>query len=251
MPVTFAHPVVVLPLRRWLPFAALAMGAMAPDFIYFLPLDTSVNYKYGHEWPGALTFSVPAAIIMWLLWKWVLRDGVVALLPPAEQQKLTAEDPWFEWRSVKAWVGIVIAAAIGVASHVALDSFSHKEGWGVEHVSFLTRVPVEIANRELAIYKLIQYFGSIIGMGVLAIAYWFWSSEAKRDGSYRPALPRSLREALWIVMTAIAMFVSYRYTLPTSGLASKVGEAIIGATQTMFLGVLLTGLLVKMTRNSS
>jgi hypothetical protein len=250
VPVTFAHPVVVLPLRRWLPFAAMAMGAMAPDFLYFLPLDNSVNYKYGHEWPGVVTFSVPAAIVMWLLWKLVLRDGVVALLPNSEQQKLMLDDSSFAWNSIKSWLVIVIATVIGVLSHVALDSFSHKEGWGVEHVSFLTTVPVEIANRELAVYKLVQYFGSIIGMGILLIAYWFWSSTAKRDVLYRPVLPRSLREAVWIAMTFIAMVVGYRYTLPASGLASKVGEAIIGATQVIFLGVLVIGVAVKMARES-
>jgi H+/gluconate symporter-like permease len=243
--------VVVLPLRRWLPFAAMAMGAMAPDFLYFLPVSSSVNLKYGHEWPGVLTFSIPAAVAMWLLWKWVLRDGLVALLPKREQQKLMFDDPKFDWRSVRAWLGIALAAAIGALSHVALDSFSHKEGWGVEHVSFLTRVPVDLPHHELAIYKMIQYFGSIIGMGILAIAYWFWSSGATRDLTFRPVLPRSLREAAWIVMTMLVAIVAYRDTLAESGLAPKLGEAIIGATQAMFLGILVIGVAVRMARGSS
>jgi H+/gluconate symporter-like permease len=175
---------------------------------------------------------------------------VVALLPKSEQQKLMFDDPRFEWSSVRAWLGIVLGTAIGVVSHVALDSFSHKEGWGVEHVSFLTAVPVEVANRQLAVYKLIQYFGSIIGMGILAIAYWFWSSEAKRDATYRPMLPRSLREASLIVITMVAMFVGYKATLHDSGVAEKVGAAIVGATQAMFLGVFVIGVAVRMARAS-
>jgi hypothetical protein len=108
---------------------------------------------------------------------------------------------------------------------------------------------VEIVNRQLAVYKLIQYFGSIVGMGILAIAYWFWSSEAKRDLTFHPALPSSLREAALIVMAAVALVVAYRDSVPLhEDLAMKLGEAIIGGTQAMFLGVVVVAVAVKMAR---
>jgi glutamate/tyrosine decarboxylase-like PLP-dependent enzyme len=50
-------------------------------------------------------------------------------------------------------------------------------------------------------------------------------------------------------MTVVAIFVAYRYTLPVSDLASKVGVATIGATQAMFLGVVVVGVAVKMAKS--
>jgi hypothetical protein len=172
---------------------------------------------------------------------------VVALLPTGEQQKLMGDDPQFPWSSARSWLTIVLAVAIGVASHVALDSFSHREGWGVEHVSFLTAVPVRMSHRELTVYKLIQYFGSIIGMGVLAIAYAFWSMRAKRDTRWRPAFPSWTRMMLVSAIALLSIYFGYRYAVVERGLglASKLGSGIVGATSAAFVAVLVLGILVK------
>ena len=223
----------------------MAMGAMAPDFLYFIPTPAGVSAKYGHAFPGVLTFSIPAGIMMWLLWKALLRDAVVALLPKKEQQKLMGDDPPFAWKSLRAWLAIVLAVAIGVASHVALDSFSHRNGWGVEHVSFLTAVPVRMSSREFTVYKLIQYFGSIIGMGVLLIAYAFWSLRAKGDASFRPAFPAWARLILVLGIGTLAIYVGYRDAIGEGGLASRVGSAIIGGTSVSFLAMLGVGMVAK------
>jgi len=223
----------------------MAMGAMAPDFLYFIPLPNAFPLKYGHGFPGALTFSLPAGIVMWLLWKALLRDAVVAILPTSEQQKLMGDDPPFAWKSLRAWLAIVLAVAIGVISHVALDSFSHRNGWGVEHVSFLTEVTVRMSNRELALYKLVQHFGSIIGMAVLAIAYAFWSMRARRDTSFRPAFPAWARLILLVSLGAPSLYMGYRDASVVNGLGAKVGSAIIAATSAAFLAMLAIGILVK------
>jgi hypothetical protein len=223
----------------------MAMGAMAPDFLYFVPLPSGFSAKYGHEFPGVLTFSVPAALAMWVLWKLLLRDALIALLPTNEQQKLMGDNPLFAWRSLRGWLVTVLAVTIGVLSHVALDSFSHRNGWGVEHVSFLTTVAVRMSNRELALYKLVQYFGSIIGMAVLAIAYAFWSLRAKRDTSFRPAFAGWVRILLVLAIGALSMYVGYLRAFEDYGLASRVGSGIIGATSTAFVLMLAVGIWAK------
>jgi hypothetical protein len=166
-------------------------------------------------------------------------------LPNSEQQKLMGDDPPFAWKSLRAWMLIVLAVAIGVVSHVALDSFSHRNGWGVEHVSFLTEISVRMSNRELALYKLVQYFGSIIGVAVLAIAYAFWSWRARRDPSFRPAFPAWTRLILLLGIGALSLYMGYRDASVVNGLASKMGAAIIAATRAAFTAMLALGVLVK------
>jgi Domain of unknown function (DUF4184) len=56
MPLTFAHPAVALPLRkllgRWGFLPALAIGSMAPDVPYFVPL--GIDRHLGHSIPALL-----------------------------------------------------------------------------------------------------------------------------------------------------------------------------------------------------
>jgi hypothetical protein len=248
VPLTFAHPAIVLPLRRWFLFAALACGAMAPDILYFLPVSKAVDRKYGHEFPGAILFSIPAAIVLFLLWRWVLRDAVIALLPTEEQQKWVTNHPAFAVRSARAWILMLVAIAIGVASHIFLDSFSHREGWGVEHVGFLTATSVRLANRDLAAYKLVQYFGSLVGLGVMALWYLWWSERVHRDRSWKPLFSRTVRAAVIAAILAIAAFATYRAALPygPGERAAQMAAAIIAGTRAAFVGLLVFGILVKL-----
>lgn len=245
MPLTFAHPAIVLPLRRWLPIAALAAGAMAPDVPYFIGWRD--NYKIGHVWPGVVTVSIPAAIVLWLLWRWLLRDAVVALLPAFEQQKLQAGPVPFAWSSARAWLGLLAAVVIGVASHVVLDGVSHREGWGVEHIGFLSIVaPVEIVNRQLAIYKLIQYLGSIIGMGILALVYLWWSRTARREETHRPVFAAAMRATWTVLMLAAGAWLAYRtMLLYPRETAMQVGVGIVMMTKAVFVGLLAVGAVAR------
>ena len=252
MPLTFAHPAIVLPLRRWFLFAALACGAMAPDILYFLPVDPVVDRKYGHDYPGFIFFSVPAAIIMWLLWRWLLRDAVIALLPMEEQQKWVSYQQPFDARSVRAWLMVLIAVAIGIASHIFLDSFSHREGWGVEHIGFLTTTSVRLANRDLAAFKLVQYFGSLIGLAVLGVWYLWWSEHVPRDHDWKPRLSPLARVVVILAILGASAYATYIAARPygPGERASQVAAAIIAGAQIAFVGMVVFGLIVKMTNRS-
>jgi hypothetical protein len=252
VPLTFAHPVAVLPLRRWFLFVALAAGSMAPDILYFvLPTPYTFDRKYGHEFPGVILFSIPAAIILWGLWRWLVRDAVVALLPVSEQQKFMADIPAFDRRRVKDWTFLFLAVAIGIASHLLLDSFSHRDGWGTEHIGFLAATRVHLVNRDLALYKLVQYFGSLVGMGVLALAYAWWSWRAPRDRTFQPLWKPWLR-VMWVAaICAISAYFGYRiarlYRPDETG--SLIAGAIIGATRAGFLTLLALAIVVKVQRS--
>jgi hypothetical protein len=247
VPLTFAHPAVVLPLRRWFLFAALACGAMAPDILYFLPVNKVVDRKYGHEFPGVIFFSVPAAIILWMLWRWLLRDAVIALLPAEEQQKWVSYQQPFDARRARSWLMVLIAVAIGIASHIFLDSFSHRDGWGTEHIGFLTSTSVHLAHRDLAAFKLIQYFGSLIGLAVLGLWYLWWSEHVPRDREWQPQFTPIARIVLIIAILGAAAYAAYVAARPygPGERAGQMAAAIIAGAQIAFLGMLVFGLVVK------
>ncbi|MGW4799246.1 DUF4184 family protein, partial [Nonomuraea sp. NPDC004297] len=87
MPFTPSHIAAVLPLigshrvRRFVDPWALAFGAMVPDlpvFLTFLP-----DYSDWHSWLGVVTIDPLAVLILLPLFHLVLRDPLIALLPPA------------------------------------------------------------------------------------------------------------------------------------------------------------------------
>jgi Domain of unknown function (DUF4184) len=251
VPLTFAHPAIVLPLRRWFLFAALACGAMAPDILYFLPVNKVVDRKYGHEFPGLILFSVPAAIILWMLWRWILRDAVIALLPAEEQQKWVSYEQPFDAHSVRAWTLVLIAVAIGIASHIFLDGFAHRDGWGTEHIGFLTSTSVHLAHRDLAVFKLIQYFGSLIGLAVLGLWYLWWSEHVPRDRDWKPQFTPIARIVVIFTILAVSACATYVAARPygPGELVSQVAAAIIGGTQIAFLGMVVFGVVVRFRRS--
>ena len=63
MPFTLAHPAVVLclPEKPFLHRGALVLGAMSPDFIYFLQ-GRAAN-GFGHTLLGALCLNLPLGLI--------------------------------------------------------------------------------------------------------------------------------------------------------------------------------------------
>ena len=225
---------------------------MAPDILYFLPVARGVDRKYGHEFPGAVLFSVPAAIILFLLWRYLLRDAVIALLPTEEQQKWVPNQQPFEAQSVRAWVLVFVAVAIGIASHILLDSFSHLEGWGVEHVGFLTTTHVQLAGRRLAAYKLVQYFGSLVGLGVLAVWYLWWSEHVPRDRQWKPQCSRMVRAAVLVTLIVLGTFSAYwvaRLYGPGER-ALQMAGAIIAGTRAAFVGLVAFGIFVRLSKSN-
>ena len=79
MPFTLSHPFIVLPLHRYrlLHFPALVIGAMSPDFPYYLH---GRPYPGGHSWPSVLYYDVLLTALVYLL--------ALALLSPCLRRYL-------------------------------------------------------------------------------------------------------------------------------------------------------------------
>ena len=84
MPFTTSHPAIVLPLKmlkpRWFSLTGLMAGAMAPDLLYFLMMQTSYR-GVSHSWLGLFVFCLPAGIAFSFAFHHLFKQPVIHNLP--------------------------------------------------------------------------------------------------------------------------------------------------------------------------
>ncbi len=211
MPFTPSHAVVALPfLRGPLVPGAVAVGAMAPDlplFVRFSPL----TYAHTHSFTW-MPATVLLALGLLLTWRCLLRPAVGDLAPRAIAARLppgwdagaaAGARETFALRarvrpSVSGGLFTLLALAIGVATHIVWDSFSHFGRAGV-----LALPALDQAWGPLPGYQWVQYVSSVFGLVVLA----GWLLRRLRRAPVRPTrpavLPRGARVAWWVSLPLV------------------------------------------------
>ncbi|WP_374351181.1 DUF4184 family protein [Chitinimonas sp.] len=153
MPLTLAHPAAVLPLWRWrrhLPFPALVVGSMAPDFEYLLYLRPASGI--GHTPLGVLLVSLPLAAIMFAL--------LHALWLPALRQ-------WLDWPTQAArpsLAAIVLALLLGIGSHLLWDGFTHRTSPLVQALPGML-----VLIHGVPLFHWLQHASTAIGLCAIAL----------------------------------------------------------------------------------
>ncbi|WP_199818822.1 DUF4184 family protein [Streptomyces sp. NRRL B-1347] len=179
MPFTLSHPAAVLPLLRR-PFvpAALVAGAVAPDAPYFLTTvgisarsaqdwyEPLLNATQTHSSVGGLLISLPSALGLVAAYR-LLRAPLTALLPSGlrlPEPERTVGLP----AKARHTVWLLVSALIGIASHMAWDSFTHGDGYLVTHVEPLRASAIG----GLSVARLLQYTSTVIGLAALGRHLW-------------------------------------------------------------------------------
>jgi len=171
MPLTFAHPAIILPLnslsKRYISLTGLIVGSVVPDFEYFIRM--KVYSIYSHTWFGLLWFDLPLAIALTFVYHGLVRDRLIANLPSALYKRLTPYTQ-FNWNQyfAKYFFVVIISVLIGAASHLFWDSFTHINGyfvsaWGMSREA-------SILGLHLPLYKFIQHISTLLGGMVVIIA---------------------------------------------------------------------------------
>ncbi|MFB9673881.1 DUF4184 family protein [Streptosporangium vulgare] len=176
MPFTLSHTVAILPLRRWLPPSALAVGAMVPDLPYYLPLPFSS--KITHGWPGALLVDLPVGVAVLVVFDLLLRAPLTALAPDGLRARLPDRAPYGRG------VAVVAALLTGVATHLVWDGFTQVGGFAVVHWPAM-RVSVVGAHR---VFNVVMYVSSLGGLVVLACWFALWYRRAAVRPGHRPGV---------------------------------------------------------------
>jgi hypothetical protein len=164
MPMTAAHPLAVLPLRRWrLDTTCLVIGSMAPDFEYFLRVE--LNSTISHTLLGLFVFTLPITLFSAWLFHRVLKEPALRVAPLRGRLAGFAERPW----PAQPLALLVLSALLGGLTHLVWDGITHAGGYGPRHVDVLrTIVHVPIAG-DMLLHRVIQHTSTAIGLVVLAI----------------------------------------------------------------------------------
>jgi len=195
MPFTFSHPALVLPLallpRRWVSLTGLVAGASVPDFDYFIWL--KIQSRYGHTWPGIFYFDVPVGLLLAFVFHAVVRNALVANSPAFIQQRF-GHLYGFNWPAhfARHWLAVVGSVAVGAASHLLWDSFTHLNGALVQAMPALQQA-VLVGSYPWPLYNILQHSSTLVGavailLVVLAMPrqtrvvqkprWWFWATIA-------------------------------------------------------------------------
>jgi hypothetical protein len=179
MPFTASHAAVAAPLARCgLIPSAVAVGAMAPDFEYFLRL--SLVSRWGHAWPGMLLFTWPCSLAALWLFHAILKRPLLAFLPPGHRRRLLPYAGPFAFGPPRRFLLILLSLLAGILTHVFLDAFTHVHGPVVERVALLRMSVAVTPHLAPPAYWLLQCAASVVGLLLLGIQHTRWR---------RPGLP--------------------------------------------------------------
>lgn len=165
MPFTISHIAAVVPLARGrrvqLPIAALAVGSMAPDLLYFVPGLIGFG-SYLHQPAFAFTVGLSLALCAWALWR-ILAPAIHGISPQLVRSRWTPDS----WDSNPLW-SVVVGIEVGIGTHLFLDSFTHSWGWGAQNIAVLG-ASYDTPFGYLTGYELAQNALSGLGLLILAI----------------------------------------------------------------------------------
>ena len=173
MPFTATHVLAVLPIwlsvHRQLPIAALAIGAMIPDFPLFYPVST---YDVAHSFQGLLLYCLPAGLLVFFLFEWVVKQFLIDCAPEVIRYKLSVyRSQTLQW-DFFGLIKIAVALVVGALTHIVWDAFTHAYGWGVAMAPSLMN-EVLLGGMNVPYYKLFQYGSSVIGIPVMLVWMWY------------------------------------------------------------------------------
>lgn len=232
MPFTPSHAVVALPfVRTPLVPAAIAIGAMAPDlplFVRALPL----GYVRTHDLAW-LPATVVLAFALLVVWRCVLRPAARELSPrwlagrlPSKWDRGAAgalrdtvgisavREPGRRQRWVLSWSALgllIVSLAIGVASHIVWDLFTHEGRWGVEAIPAL-----DAQWGPLSGFKWLQHGSSFLGLAIIGVWAILWLRRRDAAASVPRLLPAWLRVTWWLSLP-VALVVAWMLGLAQYG----------------------------------
>ncbi len=128
----------------------------------------------GHDFPGVLLFTLPASFVMLWFFHIAIKKPMAGLLPVGMQQRLSGQTGEFKFGGVRQTLAITLSIILGIATHLAWDSFTHAYTWPWRHLVWLRswfHVPVAGWMRGCAI---LQYVSTGVGLFALAVWVFLW-----------------------------------------------------------------------------
>ncbi|WP_439881552.1 DUF4184 family protein [Pontibacter sp. MBLB2868] len=241
MPFTAAHPALVLPLKQiksnWFSTTGLVIGSIAPDFGYFLSFLLQERIS-SHNLQDIFIFNLPVTVLLTVLFHGFVRDNLIRHLPPLLRKRAEVAEgtPWFGYLR-RHWLIFLTSAVIGIVSHLFWDSFTHLDGYVVNHMPFLLQ-HVEVFGIGMQVSRLIQHTSTVVGLIVILL--------------YTLRLPAyPLKRAYnwvgyWVLVLVGGLLLLQAY-MPDIVIMKTIDELVVRFVTGCLSAVLLLGVLAKFT----
>jgi hypothetical protein len=172
----------------------MMIGAMAPDFPYFILLSHTIIY--GHSLQGVFTFCLPAGLSLLWLYHRVFKLPLLAVAPDHLARRVSEQDIQFSFWPASRFAWLAVSVVIGSFTHIFWDDFTHERGL------FVTMAP-ELRlyfGLHMPLFAVLQLGSTVVGAGFLAWAYWRWLRRA--DPNQNPIVSQLSVGARTVLFTA-------------------------------------------------
>lgn len=211
MPFTTSHPAIILLLKnafpRYISLTGLIAGAMSPDLLYFLEMNT-VNRGASHSWSGLLMVCLPLGILFSFAFHYLFKKEFILHLPNRLLRHFSGL-AFSEWKiqSIYEWIVLIVSILIGAVSHFAWDSCTHLNGVVVRLFPIL-QYDISLFGDSIPFYSLLQHLSSIIGMIAIAVYFSFRSNLPKRI-EIVDQYPMIQKIMFWVIALSVSALFAY------------------------------------------
>ncbi|WP_026477855.1 DUF4184 family protein [Alkaliphilus transvaalensis] len=215
MPFTFAHPAILIPIRKKLErhfnFSALVIGSMIPDFEYFVRF-RPIAY-YSHSIMGHFLFNIPVGLFVFILYHTVIKKQLIQHFPkPFDGWYKSHANHKLDLSLNKDFFIVIVSLLIGAISHVFWDAFTHQGGYFVRLLPILQR-KMTINAFSIPLYKILQHGSTLVGF-VIIIFYLYLirdreNSKMKRENSKTKVIYWFLNLTLVFAITYTRMILGF------------------------------------------
>lgn len=227
MPFTFAHPAIVLPLRKVSPgyfsLTALIIGSVVPDFEYFIRM--KILSEHSHTFAGLFYFDLPVGLLLYLIFVTFVRIPIITHLPMCLRQRCR-----YDFRSMNLIV-VVLSIVVGAVTHLFWDSFTHVTGYAVLHISLL-QTEIVIGHYSLPGFKILQHVSTFVGIVFIVFTLIQQPREIRDYFSPSPYY-------WFIVLIILALTALGRYL---TGNISNFGDRVVAGISGVLLGTLIASI---------
>jgi len=234
MPLTIAHPAIILPVIRYSRNAAfstgLVIGCLTPDFEYFLR--AQLTSRVSHTILGQFIFCLPVGLILVLLWQAVIKRPLLQSIPRWARQRLGSVHQ-SRISTLTHWMLCALGLVLGSFSHIFWDAFTHETGYFVRLMPMLS----DSSWHRIPLYKVAQHASTAMGLTAISI-YVF----RMRPTIEIPAASKPWQYWLIIVFSCFFSYLLLWLLIPNQGLKHSIGNKIVLLHSAGLLSLLLAGL---------
>lgn len=247
MPLTFAHPAVILPFSRksrYINFSAMVLGSMAPDFEYFLrgrPIA-----EIGHTFSGFIFYNLPIVALIYLIYHLFVHQTLVNHLPIFLQNHYTKRA---DSNVILKVIVFCYSALFGMLTHVVWDSFTHIGGFMVLKYPALFTYTFNIYGFYIPLYKFLQHGSTMLGLATI-FGYMFVRALPYRKHNISNVKPKQ-KLIFWaslFLLTTLSIFLWYLIDYVS---IFRYGVLVVRIIDSFFVSLLLMSLLLKYVRKSA